>query len=221
MHMSTCAMQVCTCASHARESAPTHQVRALCHEAVQRVVRGEDVAVRREGSREGHIEEARGRAHFEVGTLSLHLPGQEAVGLDQLVSVEHLPLSQSPSRPARLSERAARAVGSTSFPASSTSLRTSGCRTSGSASGDSSRADSPARCRNAVRLGFIDAQGGDRSLHIYMQIVTYYSESPRQYTQLTVYQTNTVGRSLEIQLGGAASRDGWYEGLRLLSGAVP
>ena len=181
-------MQVCTCALHARESAPTHQVRALCHEAVQRVVRGEDVAVRREGSREGHIEEARGRAHFEVGTLSLHLPGQEAVGLDQLVSVEHLPLSQSPSRPARLSERAARAVGSTSFPASSTSLRTSGCRTSGSASGDSSRADSPARCRNAVRLGFIDAQGGDRSLHIYMQIVTYYSESPR----LPVHTTDGV-----------------------------
>lgn len=38
---------------------------------------------------------------------------------------------------------------------------------------------------------------------------------------LVVYQTNTVGRSLEIQLGGAASRDGWYEGLGLLCGAVP
>jgi len=218
---------------HARECAPIHQVRALCHEAVQRVVRGEDVAVRREGSREGHIEEARGYAHFKVDTLSLHLPGQEAVGLDQLVSVEHLPLSQSPSLSARLSERAARAVGSTCFPASSTSLRTSGCRASGSASGDSSRADSPARYRNAVRLGFIDAQGGDRSLHIYMQIrgldshILYSGSTcvrvspPTSTHTLAVYQTNTVGRSLEIQLGGAASRDGWYEGLGLLCGAVP
>ena len=38
-----------------------------------------------------------------------------------------------------------------------------------------------------------------------------------QYTQ----PNTTIGRSLEIQLGGAASRERWYEGLGLLCGAVP
>jgi hypothetical protein len=146
-----------------------HQVRALCHEAVQHVVRGEDVSIRREG----HPEEARGYAHFETDTLLLHLPGHEAVGLDQLVSIEHLPLSQPPSRPAIFLERAARAAGSTSLPArGSTSCHSpTSSRTSSSTSGSSSclfkaseRSITHTRYRNVVRVSFIDAQGGDRSL---------------------------------------------------------
>ena len=160
------------CAMHAMHMARMHmhQVRALCHEAVQHVVKGEDVSIRREG----HLEEARGYAHFAIDTLSLHLPGQEAMGLDQLVSIEHLPASHLlVSRPATLSERAARAAGSTSLSAGLTSRRHSNCtsgRTSGSTSGSSSclfraseRTATPTRHRNVVRVGFIDAQGGDRS----------------------------------------------------------
>ena len=160
------------CAMHAMHMTRMHmhQVRALCHEAVQHVVKGEDVSIRREG----HLEEARGYAHFAIDTLSLHLPGQEAIGLDQLVSIEHLPASHLlVPRPATLSERAARAAGSTSLPTGLTSRRHSSRasgRTSGSTSGSSSclfraneRTATPTRYRNVVRVGFIDAQGGDRS----------------------------------------------------------
>ena len=124
-------------------------VRILSHDAVQYVVKGEVVSIRREGH-----PELRGFARFELETLSFRFSAQDAVGLDQITSVEHVLLECTSSLPP--------------------SSRDSGTETSqkGRVAKQRGRARSSGEGltielhRNALRINYLDTQGGDRSLEV-------------------------------------------------------
>lgn len=124
-------------------------VRILSREAVQHVVKGEVVSIRREGH-----PELRGFARFELETLSFRFSAQDAVGFDQITSVEHVLLECVSSLPP--------------------SSRDSGTETSqmGQVAKQRGRARSSGEGltielhRNALRINYLDTQGGDRSLEV-------------------------------------------------------
>lgn len=124
-------------------------VRALSHEAVQHVVKGEVVSIRREGH-----PESRGFARFELETLSFRFSAQDAVGLDQMTSVEHVLLEcASPfSSSSRDSGMEANQV--------EQEARQRRC---GRSSSDGLTIE---RHRNALSINYLDTQGGDKCLEV-------------------------------------------------------
>ena len=124
-------------------------VRILSREAVQHVVKGEVVSIRREGH-----PELRGFARFELETLSFRFSAQDAIGLDQITSVEHVLLECASSLPP-----SSRDSGTETSQMRQVAKQRGRARSSGEGLTIELH-------RNALRINYLDTQGGDRSLEV-------------------------------------------------------
>lgn len=124
-------------------------MRALSHEAVQHVVKGEVISIRREGH-----PESRGFARFELETLSFRFSAQDAVGLDQMTSVKHVPLECASSLSSSSLDSGTEA---------NQGEQVAKQRQRERLSGDGLTIE---HHRNALRINYLDTQGGDKCLEV-------------------------------------------------------
>ena len=133
-------------------------VRVLSHEAVQHVVKGEVVSVRREGH-----PELRSFALFELESLSFRFSAQDAVGLDQMTNVEQMLLGRAPSSSRDSEMEAERSLERVT---KQWWQRRWASNSEPTAIAVALAIATSERHRNALRINYLDAQGSDKCLEI-------------------------------------------------------